>query len=240
MSMSDDFPPVDYTGALDNMERNLRDPKRRAMLETDALYEVERQGGADGLVIIGFPDKALIGTTLGQVAKERGLSVMETVLWLARNGFPDRLGGVVWSMRAVGMVDIEAWMKEDWNGVALDRFADDLGTCDPFTHPGTWGTSGRLIETFVKQRKTITLPYAIRSLTSVGAQALGLRDRGLLREGMMADLVVFDLDKMGTDATYLEPCKAQRGVEWVLVNGKPVVDQGIVMKGAKAGQVLAR
>jgi N-acyl-D-aspartate/D-glutamate deacylase len=67
----------------------------------------------------------------------------------------------------------------------------------------------------------MTLPYAIRSLTSVGAQALGLRDRGLLREGMMADVVVLDLEQMGTDATYLEPCKAQRGVEWVVVNGKP-------------------
>lgn len=105
--------------------------------------------GADGLVIIGFPDKALIGKTLAQVARERGLSVFETVLWLARNGFPSRLGGVVWSMRAVGMVDIEEFMKQDWNSVALDRFADDLATCDPFTHPGTWGTSGRLIETFV-------------------------------------------------------------------------------------------
>lgn len=107
MSMSDDFPPVDYTGALENLDRNLRDPKRRVMLETDALYEVDRQGGADGLVVIGFPDKALIGKTLAQVAKERGLTVMETVLWLARNGFADRLGGVVWSMRAVGIVDIE-------------------------------------------------------------------------------------------------------------------------------------
>ena len=208
------------------MERNLRDPKRRAMMESDALYEVERQGGAEGLVIMGFPDKALVGKTLGQVAREKGLSVFDAVLWLARNGLPDRLGGVTWSMRAVGMVDIEEWMRHDWNGVSLDRGVDDLASCEPFTHPGTWGTSGRLIETFVKQRKTITLPYAIRSLTSVGAQALGLRDRGLLREGMMADVVVFDLEQMGTDATYLEPCKAQRGVEWLVVNGKLAVADG--------------
>lgn len=74
----------------------------------------------------------------------------------------------------------------------------------------------------------------------MGAQALGLRDRGLLREGMMADVVVFDLEKIGTDATYLEPCKPQRGVEWVLVNGRPVVDQGVVVKGARVGRVLGR
>ncbi|MGH9896810.1 MAG: amidohydrolase family protein, partial [bacterium] len=202
--------------------------------------EEDRQGGADGMVIVGFPDRALVGKTLGQVARDKGLSVFETVLWLARNGDAERLGGVVWSMRAVGMVDIEAWMREDWNGVSLDRSVDDLASCGRFTHPGTWGTSGRLIETFVKQRGTITLPYAIRSLTSVGAQALGLRDRGLLREGMMADVVVFDLETLGTDATYLEPCKAQRGVEWVLVNGRAVVGDGQVMKGLRVGKVLAR
>ncbi|HEV8612825.1 MAG TPA: amidohydrolase family protein, partial [Gemmatimonadales bacterium] len=97
MSMSDDFPPVDYSGALENMERNLRDPKHRAMLESDALYEVDRQGGTDGLVILDFPDKKLVGKSLGQVARQKGLSVFDTILWLARNGFPDRLGGVVWS-----------------------------------------------------------------------------------------------------------------------------------------------
>ena len=239
MSMSDNFPPVDYTGALENMERNLRDPKRRAMMESDALYEVERQGGAEGLVIAGFPDKALVGKTLGQLSRERQLSIFETALWLARNGFPDRLGGVIWSMRAVGMVDIEEWMRHDWNGVSLDRGVDDLASCGPYTHPGTWGTSGRLIETFVKQRKTITLPYAIRSLTSVGAQALGLRDRGLLREGMMADVVVFDLEQMGTDATYLEPCKAQRGVEWVVMNGEVALDDA-GGRSESVGSVLRR
>ena len=239
MSMSDDFPPVDYTDARGNLERNLADPAKRTMMETDALYEIDRQGGPTGLVILGFPDRSLIGKSIGQVAREKGLSLFDTVLWLARNGFPDRLGGVIWSMQAVGMVDIEEWMRHDWNGVSLDRGVDDLAGCDPFTHPGTWGTSGRLIETFVKQRKTITLPYAIRSLTSVGAQALGLRDRGLLRPGMLADVAVFDLEAMGTDATYLQPCQAQRGVEAVIVNGVLVVSGGRAT-GAVPGRVLGR
>ena len=239
MSMSDNFPPVDYDGALANLERNLADPKRRAMLEGDALYEVDRQGGPDGLLIAGFPDQTLIGKTLAQVAREKGLSVLETVLWLARHGDPKTLGGVVWTMRAVGMVDIEEWMRHDWNGVSLDRGVDDLTQCSAFQHPGTHGTSGRLLRTFVFERKTITLPYAIRSLSSVGAQALRLRDRGLVREGMLADLVVFDPDSIRSDATYLKPCVAQRGIEHVLVNGIPVVSGGRVT-GAKAGRVLER
>lgn len=239
MSMSDDFPPVDFSGALENLERNLRDPAKRPLIESDARYEIERQGGADGLIINAFPDKALVGKSIGQVAREKKLSLFDTALWLARNGFQDRLGGVQWTMKAVGMVDIEEWMKHDWNGVSLDRGVDDVASCRTGQHPGTWGTSGRLIETFVRERKTITMPYAIRSLTSVGAQVLGLNDRGLLKIGMLADLVIFDPETIGTDATYLEPCKPQRGISHVLVNGTLVVDDGKVT-GAKPGRVLER
>ena len=237
MSMSDDFPPVDYTGARENLARALADPVRRAMVESDAAYEIERQGGPEGLLIRDYPDKTLVGRTLGQVAREKQLSLFGAVLWLNEHGFPNRLGGVVWTMRAVGMVDIEEWMRHDWNGVSLDRSADDLASCDPYTHPGTWGTSGRLIRTFALERRTITLPYAIRSLTSVGAQALGLSDRGLIREGMLADVVVFDPDSIRSDATYLDPCVAQRGIALVLVNGVPVVE-GERVTGALPGRVL--
>ena len=239
MSMSDDFPPVDYSGALENLDRNLKDPAKRPLIESDARYEIDRQGGPDGLIINGFPDQSLVGKSIGQVAREKSLSLFETALWLARNGFPDRLGGVQWTMKAVGMVDIEEWMRHDWNGVSLDRGVEDGASCRPGQHPGTWGTSGRLIETFVRERKTITLPYAIRSLTSVGAQALGLNGRGLLKAGMLADLVIFDPETIGTDATYLEPCKPQRGISHVLVNGTLVVDDGKVT-GAKPGRVLER
>ncbi len=239
MSMSDDFPPVDYHDAPANLERNLSDPGKRPLIESDALYEIERQGGAQGLMINGYPDRALVGKTIGQVAREKNLSLFEAALWLARNGFPDVLGGVRWTMKAVGMVDIEEWMRHDWNGVSLDRGVDDLATCRPGTHPGTWGTSGRLIQTFVRDRGTITMPYAIRSLTSVGAQVLGLNDRGLLKAGMLADIVVFDPETIGTDATYLEPCRAQHGISHVLVNGALVVDGGKVT-GARPGRVLER
>ena len=159
------------------------------------------------------------------------------MIWLARNGYPDRKGGTGWMMRAIGMVDIEEWMRHDWNGVALDRGWGEQGGCGPYTHPGTFGTSGRLLRLFVFERHTITLPYAIRSLTSVGAQALGLDDRGLLREGMLADVVVFDPRTIRSDATYLNPCVPQEGITHVLVNGRLVVD-GAKPTDALPGRVL--
>lgn len=226
MSMSDDFPPADYSGMKENLERNLADPARRDMMETDVAYEVDRQGGAEGLLIVDFPEKSLVGKTLADVAKEKQLSTFDAVIWLARNGYPNRRGGVGWMMLAIGMVDIEEWMRHDWNGVSLDRGWDEGEGCDAYTHPGTYGTSGRLLRYFVMERGTITLPFAIRSLTSAGAQALGLADRGLLREGMLADVVVFDPATIRSDATYLNPCVPQQGISHVLVNGQLVVDDG--------------
>jgi N-acyl-D-amino-acid deacylase len=226
MSMSDDFPPADYSGMKENLERNLADPARRAMMETDVAYEVDRQGGAEGLLIVDFPEKSLVGKTLADVAKQKQLSTFDAVIWLARNGYPNRRGGVGWMMLAIGLVDIEEWMRHDWNGVSLDRGWDEGEGCDAYTHPGTYGTSGRLLRYFVMERGTITLPYAIRSLTSAGAQALGLTDRGLLREGMLADVVVFDPATIRSDATYLNPCVPQQGISHVLVNGQLVVDDG--------------
>ena len=74
MSMSDDFPPVDYTGMRENLERNLADPQRRRMMEMDVAYEVDRQGGEDGLLIVDYPDKSLVGKTLaGRAAAEGAL-----------------------------------------------------------------------------------------------------------------------------------------------------------------------
>lgn len=237
MSMSDDFPPVDYTGMRENLERNLADPQRRRMMETDVAYEVDRQGGESGLLIVDYPDKSLVGKTLADVQRQKRLSTFDAVIWLARNGYPDRKGGTGWMMRAIGMVDIEEWMRQDWNGVALDRGWGEQPGCGPYTHPGTFGTSGRLLRLFVFDRHTITLPYAIRSLTSVGAQALGLDDRGLLRAGMLADVVVFDPRTIRSDATYLNPCVSQEGITHVLVNGRLVVD-GARPTDALPGRVL--
>ena len=87
-------------------------------------------------------------------------------------------------------------------------------------------------------RGTITLPHAIRSLTGLAAQILGLRDRGWLAVGMKADVVVFDPETLKTEATYLNPIVFQEGMTHVLVNGEFVVDGGEPTK-ARPGEVLS-
>ena len=224
-SAADDFPPVDYGGMLDNLRARLRDPELREKIRIDMEYEIVRQGGADNLLIVDFTDPALVGKTLAQVAEERGESIFDTVIWLQMNGL-DQPGGVLWMAEAVGMVDIEEWMRQDYTAVALDRGVDTGRRTSKSTHPGEYGTSGRLLREFVFERGTITLPHAIRSMTGLSAQILGLGDRGRIAPGMKADVVVFDPATVRSDATYLNPYVYQEGMTSVLVNGRFVVDGG--------------
>jgi N-acyl-D-aspartate/D-glutamate deacylase len=226
-SAADDFPPVDYGDMLDNLQARLRDPATREKIRIDSEYETIRQGGADNLLIVDFTDPTYIGKTLAQVAEERGEDVFDTIIWLQMNGL-DQPGGVLWMAMAVGMVDIEEWMRQDYTAVALDRMADTGDRSNRATHPGQYGTSGRLLREFVFERGTITLPHAIRSMTGLAAQILGLEDRGRIAVGQKADIVVFDPETVRSDATYLDPYVFQEGMNWVMVNGRFVVDEGQV------------
>ena len=222
-SAADNFPPVNYDGMLDNMHARLGDPATREMIRRDVEYEIMRQGGAENLLITDFPDPALIGKTLADVKKQLGVDDLQAAIWLQENGF-DGPGGVLWMAKAVGMIDIEEWMRQDYTAVSLDRGVDTGDHSSKSTHPGEYGTSGRLLREFVFDRGTITLPHAIRSMTGLSAQILGLTDRGRLAPGMKADVVVFDPERVRSDATYLNPYVYQKGMTWVLVNGEFVVE----------------
>ncbi len=223
-SASDDFPPVDYTGMMGNLRERLADPVTREMIRRDVEYEIIRQGGAENLLIVDFADPAYIGKTLADVESELGMDHLEAAIWLQENGL-DQLGGVLWMAKAVGMVDIEEWMVQDYTAVSLDRGVDTGDHSSKSTHPGEYGTSGRLLREFVFERGTITLPHAIRSMTGLSAQILGLSDRGRIAPGMKADVVVFDPDRVRSGATYLDPYVYQEGMTWVLVNGELVVEE---------------
>ena len=89
------------------------------------------------------------------------------------------------------------------------------------------------------EKKTITLPFAIRSLTSLPASILGLRDRGRIAEGAAADIVILDTDRLRDKATYFDPFQYSEGIEKVWVNGALVVDEGKPTR-ARPGKVLSR
>jgi len=232
-------PDADYTGMLDTLRGHLTDPEVAAEIRRDIAYDMDRQGGADGLLIMEFPDPAIVGKRLGELARERGEDPIDTALWLQYHGFP-RPGGVRFRAFAVSLLDIDEFMRQEYTAVSTDRGGDTPQMRqNPFTHPGTFGTATRKLREFVFERGVTTLPFAIRSMTSLPAQILGLHDRGRIGEGLKADLVVFDPGTVRDMATFQEPFQFSEGIEHVLVNGQLVVDAG-TPTSAMPGRVLQR
>jgi N-acyl-D-amino-acid deacylase len=136
--------------------------------------------------------------------------------------------------------DIELALKAPWMGIGSDAgAAEKLGEMDAIglPHPRAYGNFPRLIAEYVRKRKVITLEDAVRKLASLPATRMRLFDRGALREGLWADLTIFDFDRIQDTATYENPVAVPTGVDYVLVNGQIVVDEGR-HTGAKPGKVL--
>ncbi len=232
-------PTADYTDMRGSLRRRLAIPDTARLIRADIAYEIDRGGGPDGLLVMDYPDKSWIGKTLAQVARMRNEDPVETAIHIQLNGF-DRPGGIQWRAFAVSLDDLKEFMRQDYTAVCTDRRGDGPRIRqNPFIHPGTFGTATRRIKRFVLDEPVTTMPFAIRSMTSLSAQILGLKDRGLIAEGLKADIVVFDPETIADKATYFEPFQYSTGVNFVLVNGQFVVDGG-KPTDAKPGKVLER
>ena len=130
---------------------------------------------------------------------------------------------------------IKAIVKHPLGGYATD--AIDIGRGKP--HPAAYGTYPRILGKYVREEKLLTLEDAIRRMTSFPANRLGIRDRGIIREGYFADLVLFDSDKIMDRATYENPRQFAEGIECVIVNGQTLLEGGI-LKDIRPGKVLRK
>ena len=180
---------------------------------------------------------ALAGRTIGELAAERGTSGVETVCdVLAADKGATR---VVFESMAED--DVQTILKTPWvvvgsDGVALAPYGPTAGGSP---HPRYYGTFARVLGRYVRELKTLPLESAIWKMTGGSAAALGLVDRGLLREGLAADLTVFDPATVGERGTYTDPHRYAAGIRTVIVNGAVVIDGG-EHTGALPGRVLRR
>jgi N-acyl-D-amino-acid deacylase len=136
--------------------------------------------------------------------------------------------------------DIQTALKAPWMAIGSDSgAAERLGEMDAIglPHPRAYGNFPRLIAEYVRKRKVLTLEDAVRKLTSLPATRMRMFDRGALRDGLWADLTIFDFDRIQDNATYESPVAPPTGIDYVLVNGQIVVDEG-KHTGAKPGKVL--
>jgi N-acyl-D-amino-acid deacylase len=125
------------------------------------------------------------------------------------------------------------------DGWTLDARPDGMRVEGVTVHPRQFGTYPKVLGSYVRDEKILTLPDAVRKMTSLPAGFLGLNDRGALREGAWADIVVFDLDKVDCTADYSNPASYPTGIRHVLVNGQPAVQEGQRTE-ARSGKVLRR
>jgi N-acyl-D-amino-acid deacylase len=136
--------------------------------------------------------------------------------------------------------DIETALRRTWTSIGSDAAAAaKFGEVDALglPHPRAYGTFPRVIAEYVRKRHVLTLEQAVRKMTSWPATRMGLFDRGMIREGMRADLTVFDYERLQDNATWERPTAAPEGIDYVVVNGQLAVESGRYT-GAKAGRVL--
>jgi N-acyl-D-amino-acid deacylase len=146
-------------------------------------------------------------------------------------------GGAAMVYHSMGEDDVRRIMREPFTMIASDSGVRAFGEGVP--HPRGYGNNARVLGLYSRDLKLVTLEDAVRKMTSLPAQTFGLRDRGLLREGMAADLVVFDDASVADRATFAEPHRYAAGFEYVFVNGVAVVDAGRLTE-ARPGVALRR
>ena len=224
--------------SLENLEANLADDATRAELMRDLEQQIDLFGGADRLIVVLFPeDPSLVGQTVAAVAGDSGQSVAETLIDFARTGNEELLQGVLIRPIAGDRFDVETYMVQDYTATSTD--AGIALEATPGRHPRYWGSYTRKIAHYARDRGLISLPFMVRSSSSLPAAIVGMTDRGCLRVGCKADVVAFDYDKVEDNSTIMNPDGAPQGIPWVLINGQIAIEDG-QSTGALAGVVIKR
>ena len=132
--------------------------------------------------------------------------------------------------------DVERIFKQPFTMVASDAGVIEPGSAS-IPHPRGFGNNARVLGIYVREKKLLGLEEAVRKMTSLPAQTFNLWDRGLLRPGMAADLVIFDERTVIDRATFQEPKQFPVGIDYVIVNGQVVIERGM-HNGIKSGKIL--
>lgn len=226
------LPRWSQVGGSDSLRARLEDPATRARIREEMKENLARRGGADRIQFRRFPqDTTIEGRLLSEVARERGMDPLDLSIKLFEIGSP---AIVSFNMNEQ---DIETFMVQPWTMTSSDGDLVPWGEGVP--HPRSYGSFPRKIREYVVERGVIDLAFAIRSMTSLPAQVYRIPDRGILREGMAADVVIFDLARTREKGTFTDPHQLAEGMVHVFVNGRPAIRDG-EFTGVLAGDVLRK
>jgi N-acyl-D-amino-acid deacylase len=239
------IPPWAHDGGNAKLIERLKDPATRARIRKDMMTlstswdnEWQEIPGPEAILISSVLEPKLhdlLGKRISDIAKQWGKDPIDTIC----DVLIEDSGATSVSVFGMQESDVELALKQPW--VSVDNDAEGtspegiLGQDHP--HPRAYGTFPRVLSKFVREEKLLTLPDAIRKFSALPAQRMRITDRGVLKEGMWADLVVFDPEKVHDVATFDNPNQFSVGMDYVLVNGELVIDNG-KMTNALPGKVL--
>jgi len=232
------LPSWALAGGQEKIRERLGDPATRKRIAAEMRQHLRKELGRKrldyGVVANCRWDRTLEGKNLSQITREKGRkgkleNEIETVLEMMEKG------GCSMVYHTMHEEDVERVLKFPYTMVAADGGVREFGVGVP--HPRSYGTNARVLGRYVRERGTIRLEEAIRKMTSLPAQRFRLMERGLVRPGMWADIVVFDAKTVRDAATFEKPHAYAEGFAFVLVNGEVVIEGG-KHTGARPGQVL--
>jgi N-acyl-D-amino-acid deacylase len=233
------FPRWALEGGRETMLGRLKDPATRAKIRAAVIENIRYdRGGGDpkNVQIANAPqDASLAGKTLADILRARGIEpTVETGADIAME-LIEQSGNVGAIFHTMNEEDVVRILRHPATMIASDGEVVVFGKDAP--HPRSYGTFARVLGVYVREKNVLSLEEAVRKMSSFPAMRAGITDRGLLRPGMKADVVVFDANRIIDKATFTKPHAYAEGVSHVLVNGVLVVDGGTVTK-ATPGKVL--
>ena len=236
-SLSIRIPSWALADGRDAVKQRLANPATRAEIAAEMKRDLAARGNDD------YSYATIVSTPAG--SRYEGKTIPEAALLMGREPTLDNqietifelqlAGGADMVYQVMSGVDIEAILRWPATAIASDGGVRFSG--ESMTHPRSYGSSARILSLYVRQRKLLALEDAVRRMTSLPARTLGFHDRGLIREGFVADLVLFDLGKVRDASTYADPHRYSEGFDTVIVNGQPVIDDGRLSQ-ARPGLIL--
>ena len=223
ISLSALLPPWVHEGGNDRLLERIRDPMTRKRIKKGPARLTRELG--DVMISFAKNHSEYEGLRVPEIARMEGKDPMDSVfdLLLAENA---QASMVVFGMSEE---DVERVMGSPYMMVCSDGLG--VSPSGVYTrgkpHPRYSGAFPRVLSRYVRERGVLTLQEAVRKMTSLPAQRIGLRDRGLLREGFKADIVIFDPGTVNDEATFTDPHRFPRGIPYVMVNGTLVIEDGV-------------
>jgi dihydroorotase/N-acyl-D-amino-acid deacylase len=232
------LPQWSQEGGSGEIVKRLDDPPTRARIKAAVVENIkfDRGGGDPKNIYIARCrwDQSLEGKNLAEIAVSRGRSssfedAAEAALEIVGKGSASAI------FHAINEDDLVRILKDPLTMIASDGGVEIPGRGVP--HPRSYGTFARVLGVYVRENRALSLEEAVRKMTSLPALRMGLHDRGLLRPGMKADIVIFDAARVRDRATFADPHQYAEGVSFVIVNGSVVLDDG-KMTEARPGRAL--